>query len=172
MKIQYKIVILFLILVLLFLAFGRALLKDKTYQPTEMVGKKVPNIILNDFNNKNKKISLVNLTNNNLVVINIWSSWCIPCKEENYFLLKIKKNSKINILGINYKDQHTNALKFLKDFGNPFNLIASDTLGEASIQLGAYGVPETFVVKNGIIVAKFLGSINEEITDAILNLSK
>ena len=83
---------------------------------------------------------------NNLSIINIWASWCLPCRRTSIFR-KIKK-SNINLIGINYKDNKSNAKKFLNELGNPYSNIMLDEKGTNSIELGAYGVPETILLDN------------------------
>ena len=95
-------------------------------------------------------------------LINIWSSWCIPCREEHKYLMKLSKNNKVNLLGLNYKDKKDNAKNFILKYGNPYNYILTDPEGIVSIDLGAYGVPETFIIKNKKIIKKFIGPLNEK----------
>jgi cytochrome c biogenesis protein CcmG/thiol:disulfide interchange protein DsbE len=137
-----------------------------------MVNKKIPEIILEDFNNKNSKIDQNIFSQKDFVLINIWASWCVPCLIEHPFLMSLKNKNKIDIIGINYKDETTNAQNFLKKYGNPYSRIGVDKKGEVTIQLGAYGVPETYVLKKGLIIFKHIGPINEDIVNKILELKK
>ena len=102
------------------------------------------------------------LSDSKINLINIWSSWCIPCREEHKYLMKLNKNNKINLLGLNYKDKKNNAKNFIIKYGNPYDFILTDPSGIISIDLGAYGVPETFIVKNKKILKKFIGPLNEK----------
>ena len=86
------------------------------------------------------------LTGKNFYLINIWSSWCEPCKDESEYLLELKNDNPIKMIGINYKDKVENANNFLKDLGNPYDLIISDIEGTLAINWGAYGVPESFLI--------------------------
>ena len=137
-----------------------------------VVNKKIPEIILEDFNNKNSKIDQNIFSQKDFVLINIWASWCVPCLIEHPFLMSLKNKNKIDIIGINYKDETTNAQNFLKKYGNPYSRIGVDKKGEVTIQLGAYGVPETYVLKKGLIIFKHIGPINEDIVNKILELKK
>ena len=105
-------------------------------------------------------------------VLNIWASWCIPCRIEHPFLMDLKNKNQINIIGLNYKDESGNAKNFLKNYGNPYSLIGVDKKGEVAIQLGAYGVPETYVLKKGKIILKHIGPLNEDAVNKILELKK
>jgi cytochrome c biogenesis protein CcmG/thiol:disulfide interchange protein DsbE len=169
---KYKILILGLTTIIIFILFLRALNTDKVYQPNQMVNKKIPEIILEDFNNKNIKIDQHIFSQKDFVLINIWASWCVPCLIEHPFLMSLKNKSKIDIIGINYKDETTNAQNFLKKYGNPYSRIGVDKKGEVTIQLGAYGIQETYVLKKGLIVFKHIGPINEDIVNKILELKK
>ena len=169
---KYKILILGATTVIIFILFLKVLNTDKVYQPNQMVNKKIPEIILEDFNNKNSKIDQNIFSQKDFVLINIWASWCVPCLIEHPFLMSLKNKNKIDIIGINYKDETTNAQNFLKKYGNPYSRIGVDKKGEVTIQLGAYGVPETYVVKKGLIIFKHIGPINEDIVNKILELKK
>ncbi|MEY3170212.1 MAG: Cytochrome biosis protein ccmG [Pseudomonadota bacterium] len=169
---KYKILILGATTVIIFILFLKALNTDKVYQPNQMVNKKIPEIILEDFNNKNSKIDQNIFSQKDFVLINIWASWCVPCLIEHPFLMSLKNKNKIDIIGINYKDETTNAQNFLKKYGNPYSRIGVDKKGEVTIQLGAYGVPETYVLKKGLIIFKHIGPINEDIVNKILELKK
>ena len=169
---KYKILILGITTIIIFILFLRTLNTDKVYQPNQMVNKKIPEIILEDFNNKNIKIDQHIFSQKDFVLINIWASWCVPCLIEHPFLMSLKNKSKIDIIGINYKDETTNAQNFLKKYGNPYSRIGVDKKGEVTIQLGAYGIPETYVLKKGLIVFKHIGPINEDIVNKILELKK
>ena len=169
---KYKISILGVTTIIIFILFLKVLNNDKVYQPNQMVNKKIPEIILEDFNNKNSKIDQNIFSQKDFVLINIWASWCVPCLIEHPFLMSLKNKNKIDIIGINYKDETTNAQNFLKKYGNPYSRIGVDKKGEVTIQLGAYGVPETYVLKKGLIIFKHIGPINEDIVNKILELKK
>ena len=169
---KYKILILGATTVIIFILFLKVLNTDKVYQPNQMVNKKIPEIILEDFNNKNSKIDQSIFSQKDFVLINIWASWCVPCLIEHPFLMSLKNKNKIDIIGINYKDETTNAQNFLKKYGNPYSRIGVDKKGEVTIELGAYGVPETYVLKKGLIIFKHIGPLNEDIVNKILELKK
>jgi cytochrome c biogenesis protein CcmG/thiol:disulfide interchange protein DsbE len=86
--------------------------------------------------------------------------------------MDLKDKNRINIIGLNYKDESANAKNFLKKYGNPYSSIGVDKKGEVAIQLGAYGVPETYVLKKGKIVFKHIGPLNEDAVNKILELKK
>ena len=93
-------------------------------------------------------------------VINIWASWCVPCRSEHSILMDLGKNSNLNMIGLNYKDKSESAKKFIYKLGNPFSNILVDKNGIISIELGAYGIPETFIVNsNAEIIKKYIGPL-------------
>ena len=113
---------------------------------------------------QNKEVSLGEfMDKNNFSLINIWASWCSPCRNEHSYLINLKKNKKINVIGINYKDKEINAKNFLEDLGNPYSSIAKDKRGKIAIDWGVYGIPETFVVNSkGIIKYRHVGPITHK----------
>ncbi len=144
------------------LVFFIGLNKNSVYDTTNLVGEKLTHINLNHFS-KNLKITEQDLKKNNFNLINFWSSWCGPCRDEHPFLLRLKDENNINLLGVNFKDKKNNALKFLREFGNPYDLIAEDKFGKNSVNLGIYGIPESILInKDLIIIKKFIGPITEE----------
>ena len=95
-------------------------------------------------------------------VVNIWASWCGPCRLEHPILMRLAKDARFQVVGINYKDVPENAKRFLGALGNPFARIGADRNGATGINWGVYGVPETFIVKDGLVVHKFIGPLSEE----------
>jgi cytochrome c biogenesis protein CcmG/thiol:disulfide interchange protein DsbE len=102
-------------------------------------------------------------------VVNVWASWCVPCHDEAPLLTELGKDSRLQIVGINYKDAPDNARRFLGRYGNPFGIVGVDANGRASIEWGVYGVPETFIVgREGTIVYKMVGPVTVENINTVL----
>jgi cytochrome c biogenesis protein CcmG/thiol:disulfide interchange protein DsbE len=98
-----------------------------------------------------------------VTVVNVWASWCAPCREEHPLLSRVAALPGVRLVGINYKDQPDNALKFLTALGNPFAAIGTDVNGRTGIDFGVYGVPESFVIApDGTIAYKQIGPLTEE----------
>jgi cytochrome c biogenesis protein CcmG/thiol:disulfide interchange protein DsbE len=94
-------------------------------------------------------------------VVNVWASWCVPCRDEHPFLMKLAADESVRMVGSNYKDSADNARGFLERYGNPFDAVGVDANGRAAIEWGVYGVPETFVVRpDGTIAYKHIGPID------------
>jgi cytochrome c biogenesis protein CcmG/thiol:disulfide interchange protein DsbE len=104
-----------------------------------------------------------------VAVLNVWASWCVPCRDEAPLLMTLATDARIRVVGINYKDQGDNARRFLGRYGNPFIANGVDANGRAAIEWGVYGVPETFVVgRDGRIAYKLIGPITPDNLDAAL----
>ena len=162
MKKQFKISLFVSIIVIFFVIFYHSLKANNKNNPNVMLNKVLPTIELTSFTNSNLKQVMPIINKDKYYLINIWSSWCVPCREEHSILMKLK--NKIKIYGINYKDKKTNATSFLNKLGNPFYFTGSDKDGSVSIEIGAYGIPETYVVNSqGLIVFKHVGPLNKKI---------
>ncbi len=103
------------------------------------------------------------LAQGKITLVNVWASWCGPCREEHPQLIELARRDDIVLTGLNYKDQRENALRFLNALGNPYTSVGVDANGRAAVDWGVYGVPETFVVNGeGTIVYKFTGPISPQ----------
>lgn len=96
-------------------------------------------------------------------LVNVWASWCGPCRDEHPVLMELAKDPRFALVGINYKDAPENARRFLGQYGLPYAAVGVDPKGRAAIEWGVYGVPETFVLsKEGTIVYKFTGPLTPD----------
>lgn len=97
-------------------------------------------------------------------LVNVWASWCAPCRQEHPLLVELGKTDEVQIIGLNYKDKTENALRFLGQLGNPYDAVGVDSKGRAAIEWGVYGVPETFIIgPDGTIVYKHVGPLTAKI---------
>jgi len=98
-----------------------------------------------------------------VTLVNVWASWCVPCRDEAPLLMQLAQDTRIRVAGVNYKDQPENARRFLGRYGNPFAASGADANGRAAIEWGVYGVPESFVIgRDGRIAFKLVGPITPE----------
>ena len=160
-----KILLPFTIVSFLFIFFilYAGLNRSNIYTPEKVINKKIPTFKVKVFNSEKELTSIEIFENDIYYLLNIWASWCIPCRDEHPYLMELKKNEKLKIVGLNYKDKVKNANKFLNELRNPYTLILSDTDGTIAIEWGAYGVPETFLIYNGKIIKKIIGPMNNNL---------
>jgi cytochrome c biogenesis protein CcmG/thiol:disulfide interchange protein DsbE len=96
-------------------------------------------------------------------MLNVWASWCVACKVEHPLLVELQRSDVVPLIGLDYKDKRPDALKFLAQNGDPYDLSAVDADGRIGIDYGVYGVPETFIIdKNGVIRHKQIGPVTPE----------
>ena len=147
------------LIIFIFVVFYRGLNKSSFYEPKSKI-KNIPEFSAITFFQK-KEINSKNIFDKDkFYLVNIWASWCIPCRDEHSFLLNLSKNDKMEIIGLNYKDNLKNAEKFLDELGNPYKKILIDKDGTKAIEWGAFGVPETFLVFENKIIKRFIGPLN------------
>ena len=155
----------------IFTIFYLGLDKPNFYKPKEVKNKNLEVFISTElFSNKQFNSKDI-IEKNNFTLINIWSSWCVPCRSEHAILMTLSKKTDLNIIGLNYKDKKNNAIKFLDEMGNPFSKILIDPDGIISISLGAYGVPESFLLNNkSRIIKKYIGPLTSENISEIIKI--
>jgi cytochrome c biogenesis protein CcmG/thiol:disulfide interchange protein DsbE len=169
--------------VLLFAAmailFGRGLQGDPAKLPSALLNKPVPEFTLPALEGIGRPgLQSADFAKGEVSVVNIFASWCVPCRDEHPLLMRLQNQTDARIVGINYKDDAQNAHRFLSELGQPYDAVGADVKGRAAIDWGVYGVPETFVVDGrGIIRLKFVGpltdkAINEAILPAIAAAAK
>ena len=157
---------------IIFFIFYKGLEDSKIYTPNINTKKELPVFNTKDFfSGINVKSSSI-FELNTIYLLNIWSSWCVPCRQEHTFLMNLNKDNKVNVIGINYKDNLENAENFLKELGNPYKKIFIDLDGTIAIEWGAYGVPESFLIYNNEIIKKYIGPLNQQSIDEINLLIK
>ena len=107
--------------------------------------------------------------NGAVTLMNVWASWCVPCHDEAPLLVELARDTRLRVIGINYKDDPENARRFLGRYGDPFAAVGADKNGRAAIEWGVYGVPETFVIgRDGRIAYKLVGPITPENLDTVI----
>jgi len=142
---------------LLAAAFYWGLWNNDDRLPSTLIGKPVPEFALPPIEGRQDGLSSADLQGQ-VSLVNVWASWCVPCRTENPLLVELAKAGTVPIYGINYKDDPEEALAFLEELGDPFTRIGADRSGRAAIDWGVYGLPETFVIDaEGRIAYKHVG---------------
>jgi len=157
---------------IIFFIFYKGLQNTNIYTPEIKSEIKIPNFETKEFFSKDKINSDQIFLGSDYYLLNIWASWCIPCREEHKHLMDLSKKENIKIIGQNYKDNFDNAKNFLIKLDNPYDLIFLDNDGTIAIEWGAYGVPETFLIQNNKIIKKIIGPLNEKLLFEIKELIK
>ena len=157
---------------IVFIVFYKGLEDTNIYTPDLNVKKDIPIFNSKDFYSEKVLKSSDIFEFDKTYLLNIWSSWCVPCRQEHPLLMTLKQNDKIDIIGLNYKDNKKNAVIFLQDLGNPYEKIFIDLDGTQAIEWGAYGVPESFLINNNKIIKKYIGPLNEDLISEIEYLIK
>lgn len=141
---------------------------DPSRVPSALVGKPVPEFSLPPLEGLVRNatpvagFSSADLATGEVSVVNVWASWCIPCRDEHPLLMELAAQGGLRLLGLNYKDQTAAARRFLGAYGNPFRAVGVDASGRTAIDFGVYGVPETFVIDGkGRITYKHVGPLSK-----------
>ncbi|MEC9244711.1 MAG: DsbE family thiol:disulfide interchange protein [Pseudomonadota bacterium] len=161
--------LLFLLPLLLFLALSAVFLmqlfsgKDSSLVPSALIGRPAPQTDLPPLEGMNLPGLSSEAFSGRVTLVNVWGSWCLPCRQEHPLLMQLATDERVVIAGLNYKDKPENARRFLGDLGNPYDAIGVDQNGRAAIDWGVYGVPETFLVgPDGTIRYKHVGPFTPE----------
>lgn len=134
---------------------------DVSAIPSALIGTKAPSLALPPLESANVPALTDAAIKGKLTLVNVFASWCVPCRQEHPMLKELAKDERLNIVGINYKDKSDNALRFLGELGNPYAAIGIDPNGKAAIDWGVYGIPETYLVgPDGTIIYKKVGPID------------
>jgi cytochrome c biogenesis protein CcmG/thiol:disulfide interchange protein DsbE len=168
MKSKFSLFVAIIFLSFCFIIFYKGLNHSNIYTPKTNGKKNIPIFEAKDFNSSAYLNSKKIFAENTFYIVNIWASWCVPCRTEHSLLMELSKNDSAKLIGLNYRDNLKNAKKFINEFGNPYSQILIDSDGTLSVEFGAYGVPETFIIdKNKKIIKKIIGPINKKIVEEI-----
>ena len=151
------------LLLALTLVFWRGLALEPDKLPSTRLGRVVPSFSVPDLNTPSAMFSSQQLLGK-ISLVNFWSSWCEACEEEQWFLLKVARDKRWALYGLNYKDTATSALPWLARWGNPYQLSGRDDAGDVAMEFGVYGVPETFLIDaKGMIQYRHAGPITPQV---------
>jgi len=155
----------------LVIALGIVLYRGLSLNPQDMpsalVGKTIPEFSLPTLNDANKIVSKADLTGD-IILLNVWATWCPTCKYEHPYLLELANNEQlkpyVKLYGLNYKDGRIAAKQWLSNYNDPYQFSIFDEKGTLGLDLGVFGAPETFVIDHhGIIRKRFAGAIDTRV---------
>ena len=165
-------IIIFLIFFFIISVFYISLTRETNYDTSNLINKKITEFkVINA--DETGFYTRDDLKKNDFTLINFWASWCAPCKVEHPILMRLLKTKKLKILGVNFKDKDKQAKKFLSDLGNPYDFLAKDINGKQSVSLGIYGIPESILINNELLIMqKFVGPLSLDDYNKIEELIK
>jgi cytochrome c biogenesis protein CcmG/thiol:disulfide interchange protein DsbE len=136
--------------------------RDVSAIPSALIGQKAPSLSLPELQGSRTPALNDVAIKGKLTLVNVFASWCVPCRQEHPVLKELARDERLTIVGINYKDRNDNALRFLGELGNPYDAIGVDPNGKAAIDWGVYGIPESYLVgRDGTILYKKVGPFDE-----------
>ena len=151
------------IVLVAFLAIGLNL--NPREVPSPLIGKPAPAFVLPQLHQPEARFAPKDLQGK-VWLLNVWASWCVSCRQEHPILVELAKRNIVPIYGLNYKDPREDALRWLKQFGDPYVLSIADVEGRVGIDYGVYGVPETYVIdKAGVIRFKQIGPVTQDVLE-------
>jgi len=144
--------------------FFRGLSLNPNDMPSALLNKSVPKFSLPRLENP-QETRTESILLGKVSLLNVWATWCVTCREEHAFLNQLKSQG-MHIVGLDYKDNNADALRWIAELGNPYDEIVVDEDGKVGLDLGVFGAPETYVVdKKGIIRYKYIGDLNQKVWD-------
>lgn len=160
-RVRYTWVVAVFAAMILLLAVGLRL--DPRRVPSPLIGKPAPHFVLPRLRHPGERFSDSEMLGK-VWLLNIWASWCVSCREEHPLLVEYADDHGLPIYGLDYEDKRADALAWLRDFGDPYRLVAVDANGRVGINFGLYGVPETYLIdKRGVIRYKQIGPLTREV---------
>jgi len=165
-------IIIFLIFFFIISVFYISLTRETNYDTSNLINKKITEFKV-IYADETGFYTRDDLKKNDFTLINFWASWCAPCKVEHPILMRLSKSKKLKILGVNFKDKDKQAKKFLSELGNPYDFLAKDINGKQSVSLGIYGIPESILINNELLILqKFVGPLSFDDYNKIEELIK
>lgn len=150
----------FLVL-LVFLGIG--LTRDPRVVPSPLIGKATPTFSAPLLATPQQSFAAKEMLGQ-VWLFNVWASWCVACRQEHPIWIEFAKRKRLPLIGLNYKDEPADGLKWLNRFGDPYDFSVIDRDGRIGIDFGVYGVPETFLIdKIGMIRHKQIGPVTDEV---------
>ncbi|HAI28747.1 MULTISPECIES: DsbE family thiol:disulfide interchange protein [Thalassospira] len=144
--------------------------KDASVVPSVLIDKPAPEFSLPPLPGREKGLSRADLTQGEVSVLNVFASWCIPCRAEHPLIKRLSREANVPVYGLNYKEKAPeDGVKWLDELGDPYAAVGMDLSGRTGIDFGVYGVPETFIIDgNGQIRYKHVGPVTVEVLEKVL----
>jgi len=150
------------VMALLVIVFSIGLTRDPSELPSTFIDKEAPGFDLPTVKNPDARVSSADYVGQ-AVLVNVWATWCVGCREEHAFLMDLAATGAIPIYGINWRDRRSDALRWLDQFGDPYVASGFDEDGRVAVDWGVYGAPETFLIgPDGIVLHKHLGPLSPQ----------
>jgi len=163
MKAKFLVPLFLFLLLVGFLGFGLTL--NPREVPSPLIDKPAPDFSLARLDQPEQRFGLEQMRGQ-VWLLNVWASWCVACRQEHPVLVKLARSGVVPIVGLNYKDQREDGIRWLRRFGDPYMLSVFDPEGGVGIDYGVYGVPETFLIdRDGVIRYKRIGPITPKVLD-------
>ncbi|MBO6887893.1 MAG: DsbE family thiol:disulfide interchange protein [Thalassospira sp.] len=144
--------------------------KDASVVPSVLIDKPAPEFSLPPMPGRDKGLSRADLTKGEVSVLNVFASWCVPCRAEHPLIKRLSREAEVPVYGLNYKEKDPeDGVKWLAELGDPYAAVGMDLSGRTGIDFGVYGVPETFIIDGtGQIRYKHVGPITVEVLEKVL----
>jgi cytochrome c biogenesis protein CcmG/thiol:disulfide interchange protein DsbE len=166
MRLRFLLPLMAFLVMVIFLGIGLKL--DPHDVPSPLINKPAPAFTLPQLHEPQKIFSPADMKGK-VWLLNVWASWCVSCRQEHIYLTEFARDSSINLIGLNYKDEPAAAMQWLERLGNPYKISISDIDGMAGLDWGVYGVPETFIIdKQGVVRHKQTGPVDPTILQTII----
>ena len=149
------------VIVLLIVVFSIGLTRDPSELPSTYLDREAPGFDLPKVKDPDSRVASADYMGQT-VLVNVWATWCVGCRQEHDFLMQLADSGEIPIYGINWKDRRSDALRWLDQYGDPYVASGFDENGRVAIDWGVYGAPETFLISpEGIVLHKHLGPLSD-----------
>lgn len=144
--------------------------KDSSVVPSVLIDKPAPEFSLPPLPGRSKGLSRADLTSGEVSVLNVFASWCIPCRAEHPLIKRLSREGDVAVYGLNYKEKDPqDGVKWLDELGDPYAAVGMDLSGRTGIDFGVYGVPETFIIDGtGQIKYKHVGPVTTDVLEQVL----
>lgn len=156
-----------ILFVAIIICLWKGLRNDPHHIPSPLLNQAVPQFKSRDLFNQ-QQVLTAGIFKGHVSVLNVFASWCVYCLAEHAVIVNMSRRKNMHVYGLNYKDKRTDAMRWLREYGNPFQKIITDPTGVIAIDFGVYGAPETFIIDaNAVIRYKYVGAVTEKVWQTI-----